>query len=104
MTFITEPTGYHKTALSDLQSAWTNLRESVMEDFGFPGSDKLLFHIDAAMSWECVRNLKLMKETFLLIQNISVQSKAPGDIIELVGMVRESLEDVFSAIKEGEQL
>ena len=78
MTFITESTGYHKTVLSDLQGAWTNLRESVMEDFGFPNSDKLLFHIDEAMSWECVRNLKLMKETFLLIQNISVQSKSTG--------------------------
>jgi hypothetical protein len=104
MTFITESTGYHKTVLSDLQGAWTNLRESVVENFGFPDSDKLLFHIDEAMSWECVRNLKLMKETFLIIQNNSVQSKAPEEIIELVGMVRESLEDVFSAIKEGEQL
>ena len=104
MTFTAEPTGYHKTVLSDLQGAWGNLRESVVENFGFPDSDKLLFHIDEAMSWECVRNLKLMKETFLIIQNISVQSKAPEEIIELVGMVRESLEDVFSAIKDGEQL
>ena len=104
MTFITEPTGYHKTALSDLQGEWGNLRESVVEHFGFPGSDKLLFHIDEAISWECVRNLKLMKETFILIQNISVQSKAPEEIIEMISEVRDSLEDVFSAIKEGEQL
>ena len=104
MAFSTESTGYHKTVLSDLQGAWGNLRQSVVENFGFPGSDKLLFHIDEAMSWECVRNLKLMKETFLLIQNISIQSKAPEEIIEEVGMVRESLEDVFTAIKEGEQL
>ncbi len=61
MAFITEPTGYHKTALSDLQGAWGNLRESVVENFGFPGSDKLIFHIDEAMSWECVRNLTIMK-------------------------------------------
>ena len=104
MAFITDPTGFHKTALSDLQGAWGNLRDSVVDNFGFPNSDKLLFHIDEAMSWECVRNLKLMKETFLLIQNISVQSKAPEEIIEMVGMVRDSLEDVFSAIKEGEHL
>ncbi len=104
MAFITEPTGYHKTALSDLQGAWGNLRESVVANFGFPESDKLLFHVDEAMSWECVRNLKLMKETFLLVQNISLQSKAPEDIVEMVGIVRESLEEVFSAIKEGEQL
>ncbi len=104
MVFITEPSGYHKTALSDLQGAWGNLRESVVENFGFLGSDKLIFHIDEAMSWECVRNLKLMKETFLLVQNISVQSKAPEEIIEMVGEVRESLEEVLSAIKEGENL
>ena len=104
MAFITEPTGYHKTALSELQGAWGNLRQSVVESFGFPDSDKLLFHIDEAMSWECVRNLKLMKETFLIIQNLSIQSKAPEEIIEMVSVVRERLEDVFSAIKEGEQL
>lgn len=104
MSFITEPTGYQKTALSDLQGAWINLRESVVENFGFPDSDKLLFHIDEAMSWECVRKLKLMKETFLIIQNISVQSKAPKEIIEMIDVVRESLEEVFSAIKEGEKI
>ena len=104
MAFITEPTGYHKTALSDLQGVWGNLRELVVENFGFPDSDKLLFHIDEAMSWECVRKLKLMKETFLIIQNISAQSKAPEEIIELVDMVRESLEDVSPAIRESQQL
>ena len=104
MAFITEPTGYHKTALSELQGAWGNLRTSVVENFGFPASDKLLFHIDEAMSWECVRNLKLMKETFLLVQNISIQSKAPEEIIEMIDGVRENLEDVFAAIKEGEKL
>ena len=104
MVFISEPTGYYKTALSDLQGAWGNLRASVVENFGFPDSDKLLFHIDEAMSWKCVRNLKLLKETFLLVQNISIPSKAPGEITEMVDMVRDSLEDVFSAIKEGEHL
>lgn len=104
MAFFTEPTGYYKTALSDLQGAWGNLRQSVVEQFGFPDSDKLLFHIDEAMSWDSVRNLKIMKETLLLVQNISTQSKAPEEIVEMIGMVRECLEDVFSAIKEGEQL
>ena len=59
MGFISEPTGYYKTALSDLQGSWSNLRDAVVNDFGFPESDKLLFHIDEAMSWECVRNLVL---------------------------------------------
>lgn len=103
MGFIKEPIGYYKTALSDLQGAWGNLRETVVNNFDFPNSDKLLFHIDEAMSWECVRNLKLMKETLLLVQNITAQS-APAEVNELVGMVRESLDEVFSAIAEGEKL
>ncbi|MBU2714195.1 hypothetical protein [Zooshikella harenae] len=103
MGFTKEPSGYYKTALSDLQGAWGNLREAVVDNFGFPNSDKLLFHIDEAMSWECVRNLKLMKETLLLVRNIAAQS-APREVNELVEMVTESLEEVFSAIAEGEHL
>jgi len=45
MGFETEPTGYEKTTLSDLQGAWENLRSAVVENFGFPDSDKLLFHM-----------------------------------------------------------
>ena len=52
MAFITEPTGYIKTALSELQCSWGNLRNAVVDNFGFSDSDKLLFHIDEAMSWE----------------------------------------------------
>lgn len=52
MVFITEPTGYEKTAISDLQGSWGNLRDAVVDNFGFPGSDKLIFHINEAMSWE----------------------------------------------------
>ncbi len=104
MAFTTEPTSYYKTALSDLQGSWGNLRDSVVSNIGFPASDKLLFHIDEAMSWECVRNLKLMKETFLLVQNISLQSNAPKEVLESVDMVREDMEEVFSAISEDEKL
>ena len=60
MAFPTEPTGYEKTILSDLQGAWTMLRESVVETKGFDGWDLVLFHIDEAMSWETVRNLNRM--------------------------------------------
>lgn len=103
MGFVKEPSGYCKTVLSDLQGAWANLREAVVSNFEFPNSDKLLFYIDEAMSWESVRNLKLMKETLLLVDNIARQS-APQEINELVEMVRESLEDVHAAIAEGEKL
>ena len=102
MVFITEPTGYEKTAISDLQGSWGNLRDAVVENFGFTDSDKLIFHIDEAMSWESVRNLKLMKETFILVQNISVQANAPKEVIEWVDEVRESLDEAFEAIAEGE--
>ncbi len=103
MGFIKEPSGYYKTSLSDHQGAWSNLRDAVVNDFGFPNSDRLLFHIDEAMSWECVRNLKLMKETLLLVQNIATQH-APEEVNEWVQTVRKNLEEVFSAIAEGEKL
>lgn len=50
MSFDTEPTGYEKTAISDLQGAWINLRQTIVDDFGFPNTDKLLFHIDEVMN------------------------------------------------------
>lgn len=103
MAFTKEPTAYCKTALSDLQGAWSMLRESVVAYFGFQNSDQLLCHIDEAMSWECVRNLNLMKETLLLVHNIPRQY-APEEINELVDIVRENLEEVQSAIAEGEKI
>ncbi len=66
MAFETEPEGYIKTALSDLQGSWENLRGAVVDNFGFPNSDKLLLHIDEGMSWESVRDLKKMKSTLPL--------------------------------------
>ena len=100
MSFITEPLGYEKTAISDLQGSWGNLRDVVVENFGVPGSDKLLFHIDEAMSWESVRNLKLMESTFILVQNIAIQTKAPEEVAEWIDDVRESLNAAFEAIAE----
>lgn len=101
MAFITEPAGYEKTAISDLQGSWGNLRNAVVDNFGFTDSDKLIFHINEAMSWESVRDLKLMKTTFILVQNIAVQANAPKEVIEWVDDVRESLDAVFDAIAEG---
>lgn len=104
MAFTKEPTGYAKTALSDLQGAWSNLREAVVSNFGFPDSDRFLFHIDEAMSWESVRDLKRMRSTFLLVQNISVQTNAPEEVIESVDIVRKELEEVLSVIADGDKL
>jgi len=73
MPFYQEPAGYHKTILSDLQGAWGNLRNAVVDNFQTVDCSKLLFHIDEAMSWESVRNLNHMRETFLLVQSIYIR-------------------------------
>jgi len=98
MVFITEPTAYEKTALSDLQGAWGVLRNSIVENFGVPASEQLIFHIDEAMSWESVRNLKQMESTLLIIHNIAIQNDVPEEIIELIEDVRQDLELVFEEI------
>ena len=98
MVFITEPTAYEKTALSDLQGAWGVLRHSIVENFGFPASEQLIFHIDEAMSWESVRDLKQMESTLLIIHNIARQNDVPEEIIELIEDVRQDLELVFEEI------
>ncbi len=102
MTFYTEPPHYRKTALSDLQGAWGNLRKEVVKAHPFPESERLLFHIDEGMSWENVRNLDNMRKTLLLIRNIAVQSKVPDEVSEWIEDVEENLEEVFTAIAEGE--
>lgn len=102
MTFYTEETGYKKTALSDLQGAWENLSEEVVRTGPFPESDRLLFHIHEAMSWESVRNLEHMGKVLLVIQNIATQAEAPEAVIEWVRIVREAYEEVIDAFEEGE--
>ncbi len=101
MGFKQEETGYTKTTISDLQGAWMLLRDQVVKEFGFPGSDKLLFHIDEAMSWECVRALNRMKSIILIIGNIAKQADASEEIIELIANVRENYEGALEAIREG---
>ena len=53
------------------------------------------------MSWESVRNLKQMKVTLLIIQNIAMQAKAPEEVIECIAEVRQDLDCVFEEIAEG---
>ena len=101
MGFNTSPTGYEKTALSDLQGAWGNLRSAVIDNFGFPDSEKLLFHIDEAMDRESVRNPQKMESTLLLIQNIAVQTVSPENVMEWLSEVRESYNEVLIAIADG---
>jgi len=102
MSFETEPTGYEKTVLSELQGAWQILRNEVVEQAGFPGWDRALFHIDEAMSWESVRNLQDMHKSLVLVRNLLGQDGVP----EIVGGYLEEVNDLMSealqALKEGE--
>lgn len=104
MAFHEESTHYNKTALSDLQGAWGNLRQAVVDAIPFPEWQRLLFHIDEAMSWESVRNLESMRKTLLVIQNIVNQSGCPDEVEEWVEMVRQDLMEVLQAIAEGERI
>jgi hypothetical protein len=96
MPFIEESSGYEKTILSDLQGAWIVLRDSIVDAAGFEGWDRALFHIDEAMSWESVRNLKRMPPLLLIIRNLCVQGKAPQDVFENIQDLDEILKEVLS--------
>ncbi len=72
--FDTEPTGYEKTNLSDLQGTWQCLRRKVAESPGFDGWERALFHIDEAMRWGSVRNLRHMHRSLILVRNILQQA------------------------------
>ncbi|MCA1795736.1 MAG: hypothetical protein LC660_18045 [Desulfobacteraceae bacterium] len=95
MPFHTESTGYEKTILSDLQGAWINFRASVADNAGFSGWKKVLFHTDEAMSWETVRNLKLMPPLVLMIRNLCVQGKAPEDVLNWLNEIHELLQEAL---------
>ena len=102
MGFKEEPTGYIKTVVSELQGSWGNLKNAVADSYGFPNSDKLMFHIHEGMSWESVRNLDKMKEVLVLIKNIVNQDEIPDEVIFWVDDVHDALLDTLKAIKNGE--
>jgi hypothetical protein len=85
-----------------LQGAWQNLRDEVVEARPFPGWDKLLFHIDEGMSWESVRNLEQMRKTLLMIHNMAARSEVPDEVTKWIKIVRENLDQVFTASEKGE--
>jgi hypothetical protein len=95
MAFPTESSGYEKTILSDLQGAWILLRQSVVETDGFKGMDRVLFHIDEAMSWESVRNLGRMPPLLLIIRNLCLQGRAPKEVMESIEEVNDILHEVL---------
>ena len=99
MSFFTEPPGYEKTILSDLQGAWECLRSTIAEQAGFDGSDKMLFHIDEAMSWETVRHLERLEPLVVLIRNLALQGNAPSQVIEEIDDLSEILFEVLKSAK-----
>lgn len=95
MSFFTEPVIYEKTILSDLQGAWECLRTTITERAGFDGWDKMLFHIDEAMSWETVRHLERMEPLLVLIRNLAMQGNTPPQVIEEIDDISEILTEVL---------
>lgn len=102
--FYQEPPHYEKTILSDLQGAWQLLREAVTQEHETKDCSRLLFHIDEAMSWESVRNLEHMKDTFVLAQSIAQQTGVSGKTTELLEDVRDILYEVLDEIRKGKIL
>ena len=95
MNFFIEPVRYEKTILSDLQGAWECLRTTLTEQAGFEGWDKMLFHVDEAMSWETVRHLERMEPLLVLIRNLAMQSNAPPKVMEEIDDISEILSEVL---------
>ena len=100
--FHTEPPGYAKGAWSDLQGAWENLRQAVVDAIPFPEAQKVLWHIDEGMSWESVREPQNMHRALLLVQNTAGQAGAPTEVLEWIDDVRECFDEVMEALKEGD--
>jgi len=84
-----------------LRTLYPYERDTVVENFGFPGSDKILLYIDEAMSWECVRDLNRMYPLINLIHNLAKQHEAPESIYTIVE-VRRNFGEVRTAFIKGE--
>ena len=102
MGFDTEPLGYEKTVLSELQGAWKCLRDALAENPGFDGWQRVLFHVDEAMSWESVRDLGYMRGRLNLVRNMLQRTDAPADVIECLEGVNELMDATLAALSAGE--
>jgi hypothetical protein len=95
MVFVEESTGYYKTILSDLQGAWQSLRHLIVEHAAFEGCERVIFHIDEAMSWEVVRDLRQMPPLLLIIRNLCIQGNATSEIIDSIDTIKETLDETL---------
>jgi len=103
MSFFTEPEGFTKTILSDLQGAWDVLRQEVVDSKELECAPKVIFLIDEATSWETVRNLKNMKPFLTLIRNIATQGHATDEIMLAIKDITEILNEVYQ-LKSNKEL
>lgn len=102
MSFRQEPESYTKTAWSDCQGAWENLRESIVKHHPFAESHRLLFHVEEGMSWDSVRNPEQMRFALTLVENVARQAEVPHEVAENIALVRDSFQELLDAIEEGE--
>ena len=73
---------------------WKHMKDrSIAGAAGFEGWNRAIFHIDEAMSWETVRNLKRMPPLLLIIRNICNQGKAPVEVLENIRELDEILKE-----------
>jgi len=83
----------NKTILSDLQEVWNVFRQAVVDNVGFQGWEKVLFHTDEAISWETVRDLKLMPPLVLIIHNLCFQGSTPEEVLLFMNMIHKIFEE-----------
>ncbi len=76
--------------------AWSILRQLVANNAGFQGWERMLPHIDEAISWESVRNLSHMRNTLLIIRNIVLQNAVPEEICQAIEDITEILEEAIA--------
>ena len=101
MAFEKEPGSYEKTVLSDLQGAWQNLRDEVVAAAGFSNWERVLFHIDEAMSWESVRNLQSMHNRLVIVRNLLGPEDVPRALDDYLQDVNETMANALRALREG---
>lgn len=104
MAFQEEPIHYIKSILFDLQGSWILLRESVVNMRPSDIQQRLLFHIDDAMSWESVRDLNQMQKSIVLITNIIQQNCLDESVIEWLEEVRNIFNRVMVRINAVERI
>jgi hypothetical protein len=76
----------------------------VVDHASFPGWERVLFHIDEAMSWETVRHLERREPLLLLIRNLAAQGQAPAEVLEAMEEIAEILQEGQSDVKRGKSL